>query len=69
MNHEAVKIALANADAAIDQVDAYEDSIAAYAQNVKDTLVEQGLDAFRREALVRYYTRVAELIESGADIK
>jgi hypothetical protein len=64
-NLTAIEIADSNAEAAIDQVLNFEDSISSYARNVRDTLEEKGLKAFEREAIARYYRRVSELIENS----
>lgn len=57
-----MEIALSNARAAIDQADCYEDSISAYATNVRDTLADEGLTEYLREALKEYYERISELL-------
>jgi hypothetical protein len=56
-------IVTSNASAAIDQRDAYRDSIASYAQNVCDTLSEQGLQEYERAALTRYYILIGKALD------
>jgi hypothetical protein len=56
------EIARANANMAVDQRDAYDDSISSFAQNVRDTLEEEGLHCHRWLALKAYYARVVELL-------
>lgn len=51
---EAVEIAIANAQSAIDQRHEYTDPVSSYRINVVDTLVETGLLAFHPEALAAY---------------
>lgn len=58
----ALEIAHANASAAIDQTAEYKDSISAYAQNVRDTMQEDGYEAYTSHAIKAYYARVAELL-------
>lgn len=43
LSERALEIARANANAAVDQTEAYKDSVSSYAQNVRDTLDDEGL--------------------------
>lgn len=66
---EAVEIAIANAQSAIDQRHEYTDPVSSYRINVVDTLVETGLLAFHHEALAAYdaYIKANWPLLSGPD--
>ena len=60
--HDLIDMAHSNAEAAIDQKKEYKDSVSAYAQNVKDTLMEWRQSGKDNRILAVYYARVAELL-------
>src|SRR5688500_18080628 len=73
MNTQIAEIAHTNAIFAVDNMNSrdYLDtrgrctSVDAHARNVLDTLEEQGLVGYDREALAVYYGKVAELLREG----
>jgi hypothetical protein len=58
---EALAFARSSADTAIDQASEYEDSVASYRDNVRDTLKDERAVELEEEAFEVYDARIAEL--------
>jgi len=63
------EMARTNAEMAIDQRCGYDDSIASFAQNVRDTMNDWGIEPgpHRADALACYYEHVARLLYASAE--